>query len=46
MGKIQKNSSSGQVLLITLLVLSVAVTIALSLIGRGTMDANMSANLE
>jgi Tfp pilus assembly protein PilX len=46
MGKIRKSSSSGQVLLITLLVLSVAVTIALSLIGRGTMDANMSANLE
>ncbi|MBI5613529.1 hypothetical protein HY947_01260 [Candidatus Gottesmanbacteria bacterium] len=39
-------SSSGQVLLITLLVLSVAVTIALSLIGRGTQDANMSASLE
>lgn len=41
-----QRSTSGQVLLITLLVLSVAVTIALSLIGRGTMDANMSANLE
>ena len=42
----ESRADSGQVLLITLLVLSVAVTIALSLIGRGTMDANMSANLE
>lgn len=36
----------GQVLLITVLVLSVAVTIALSLIGRGVSDVSMSRNLE
>jgi hypothetical protein len=36
----------GQVLLITVLVLSVAVTIALSLIGRSVSDVSMSRNLE
>lgn len=36
----------GQVLLITVLVLSVAVTIALSLIGRSVTDVSMSRNLE
>lgn len=37
---------SGQVLLITLLVLTVATTIALSLIGRATLDISMSNQLE
>jgi hypothetical protein len=36
----------GQVLLITVLVLSVAVTIALSLIGRSVSDVSMSRNVE
>jgi hypothetical protein len=36
----------GQVLLITVLILSVAVTIALSLIGRSVSDVSMSRNLE
>lgn len=36
----------GQVLLITVLVLSIAVTIALSLIGRSVTDVSMSRNLE
>lgn len=36
----------GQVLLITLLVLTVATTIALSLIGRATLDLSMSNQLE
>lgn len=36
----------GQVLLITVLVLSIAVTIALSLIGRSVSDVSMSRNLE
>jgi len=36
----------GQVLLITVLVLSIAVTIALSLIGRGVTDVSMSRNTE
>lgn len=36
----------GQVLLITLLVLTVATTIALSLIGRATIDLSMSNQLE
>lgn len=36
----------GQVLLITVLVLSIAVTIALSLIGRGVTDVSMSRNVE
>ncbi len=36
----------GQILLITLLVLTVATTIALSLIGRATIDLSMSNQLE
>lgn len=36
----------GQVLLITVLVLSIAVTIALSLIGRSVTDVSMSRNME
>jgi Tfp pilus assembly protein PilX len=36
----------GQVLLITVLVLSIAITIALSLIGRSVTDVSMSRNLE
>ncbi|KKR03258.1 MAG: hypothetical protein UU25_C0001G0019 [Microgenomates group bacterium GW2011_GWB1_40_9] len=36
----------GQVLLITVLVLSIAVTIALSLIGRSVSDVSMGRNLE
>jgi hypothetical protein len=36
----------GQVLLITVLVLSIAITIALSLIGRGITDVSMSRNVE
>lgn len=37
---------SGQVLLITILILTVATTIALSLIGRATLDFSMSNQLE
>lgn len=40
------SASKGQVLLITVLVLSIAVTIALSLIGRSVTDVSMSRNLE
>lgn len=36
----------GQALLITILVLTIATTIALSLIGRGTVDQNISGQLE
>lgn len=36
----------GQVLLITVLIVSIAVTIALSLIGRSVTDVSMSRNLE
>lgn len=36
----------GQVLLITVLILSIAITIALSLIGRSVTDVSMSRNLE
>ncbi len=39
-------SQSGQVVLITLLVLTVATTIALSLIGRSTIDLSISTTLE
>jgi hypothetical protein len=39
-------NQSGQILLITLLVLSVALTIALSLIGRSTIDTNISSQVE
>ncbi len=38
--------SQGQILLITLLILTVATTIALSLIGRATIDLSMSNQLE
>jgi len=38
--------NKGQILLITLLVLTVATTIALSLIGRATLDLSMSNQLE
>ncbi len=41
-----KVKEQGQVLLITLLVLAVATTIALSLIGRATLDLSMSNQLE
>lgn len=41
-----RRHGSGQVLLITLLVLTVATTIALSLIGRATLDISMSNQLE
>jgi hypothetical protein len=40
------SQNSGQMLLITLLVLAVATTIALSLIGRTTTDVNISAQVE
>lgn len=39
-------NQSGQILLVTLLVLSVALTIALSLIGRTTLDTNISSQVE
>lgn len=39
-------NNKGQILLITLLVLTVATTIALSLIGRATLDLSMSNQLE
>lgn len=39
-------SQQGQILLITILVLTVATTIALSLIGRSTLDLSMSNQLE
>lgn len=39
-------SQQGQMLLITILVLTVATTIALSLIGRSTLDLSMSNQLE
>lgn len=38
--------NKGQILLITLLVLTVATTVALSLIGRATIDLSMSNQLE
>lgn len=44
--KILKTIQSGQVLLITLLVLAVGTTIALSLIGRTTQDASISRDIE
>jgi hypothetical protein len=40
------NKQNGQILLITLLVLSVALTIALSLIGRSTTDSSISTQVE
>lgn len=39
-------SQSGQILLITLLVLSLAVTVGLSVIGRTTIDQNISTQVE
>ena len=42
----QRTSQSGQILLISLLVLSVATTIALSLIGRAAVDQNISNEIE
>jgi len=41
-----RTSQSGQILLISLLVLSVATTIALSLIGRAATDQNISNEIE
>ncbi len=41
-----KQNQSGQILLITLLVLTVATTIALSVIGRSTSDEAISTQLE
>lgn len=43
---IRNHREEGQVLLITLLVLTVATTIALSLIGRATLDFSISNQLE
>lgn len=42
----KNRKNSGQILLITLLVLTVATTVALSLIGRATIDLSMSNQLE
>jgi hypothetical protein len=42
----KRSGQSGQILLITLLVLSVALTIALSLIGRTTVDTSISSQVE
>lgn len=44
--KVAIRSQQGQILLITLLVLTVATTIALSLISRATIDLSMSNQLE
>lgn len=44
--KLKRQSTKGQILLITLLVLTVATTISLSLIGRATIDLSMSNQLE
>ena len=44
--KLQTRSEQGQILLITLLVLTVATTVALSLIGRATLDLSISNQLE
>ncbi len=43
---VQSSRSAGQIVLITLLVLAVGTTVALSLIGRTTIDTAISANLE
>jgi hypothetical protein len=43
---VSKRHDSGQMLLITLLVLAIATTIALSVIGRTTTDLNISTQLE
>jgi Tfp pilus assembly protein PilX len=42
----KKERESGQMLLITLLILAVATTIALSLIGRTTIDTKMTVQVE
>lgn len=42
----KRHSQSGQVLLITLLVLSIAVTVALALIARTTTDVSISGQVE
>lgn len=42
----RRPTQSGQALLITILVLTVATTIALSLIGRGTVDQTISTQIE
>lgn len=44
--KYKTMGNNGQILLITLLVLTVATTVALSLIGRATIDLSMSNQLE
>lgn len=45
-GNIPKTHESGQVVLITLLILSIATTIALSLIGRTTTDIRITSDIE
>lgn len=42
----QQKSQSGQILLITLLIMSIATTVALSLVSRTTTDVNISSQLE
>ncbi len=44
--RISSTHQSGQILLITLLVLSVALTVALSVIGRTTTDVSISSQIE
>lgn len=44
--QIQKNAQKGQIVLITLLVLAIATTIALSLISRTTNDASITRDVE
>lgn len=46
LSRVDHEHERGQILLITLLVLTVATTIALSLIGRATIDLSMSNQLE
>jgi len=46
MRNVKNNVRSGQILLITVLVLSIAITIVLSLIGRGVTDIGTSRQLE
>jgi Tfp pilus assembly protein PilX len=46
MKKMRNRQQNGQALLITILVLTIATTIALSLIGRGTIDVNISNQFE
>lgn len=42
----ENRSDSGQILLITLLILSIATTVALALISRSTTDVNISTQVE